>query len=40
MSLYAESGCLGGCRGRDVVVVFSWSDDALDADLSEVVCGN
>jgi hypothetical protein len=40
VSLYADSGCRGGCRGRDVVVVRSWSGDALGPDLSEVVCGN
>ena len=40
VSLYADSGCRGGCRGCDVVVVLSWSGDALGPDLSEVVCGN
>jgi hypothetical protein len=40
VSLYADSGCRGGCRGRDVGVVFSWSGDALATDISEVVCGN
>ena len=40
VSLYADSGCRGGCRGRDVVMVRSRSGDSLGPDLSEVVCGD